>query len=99
MEHTENSYKNHYEENLNPEQKLFFEKMRNGENVFITGNAGTGKSFLVNAFREYCKVNEKKIAVTAPTGIAALNVDGVTLHSFLRIPFGLDNTLKTITDE
>lgn len=92
-------YSNKYEEQLNPEQKLFFEKMRNGENVFITGNAGTGKSFLVNAFREYCKVNEKHIAITAPTGIAALSVEGVTLHSFFRIPFGLDNTLKTLTDE
>lgn len=87
------------EELLNPEQKLFFEKMKNGENVFITGNAGTGKSFLVNVFREYCEANRKKIAVTAPTGIAALNVDGVTLHSFFRIPFGLDNILKTLTDE
>lgn len=88
-----------YELMLNPEQELFFDKMRNGENVFITGNAGTGKSFLVNAFREYCKTNKKQIAVTAPTGIAALNVEGVTLHSFFRIPFGLDNTLKTLTDD
>lgn len=95
----ENSNEVLYEERLNPEQKLFFEKMRNGENVFITGNAGTGKSFLVNAFRGYCKENKKNIAITAPTGIAALNVSGVTLHSFFRIPSGLDNTLKTLTDE
>lgn len=99
MEQTELSGTVLHEELLNPEQKLFFEKMKNGENVFITGNAGTGKSFLVNAFREYCETAEKKIAVTAPTGIAALNVEGVTLHSFFRIPFGLDNTLKTLTDE
>lgn len=50
------------------------------ENVFITGKAGTGKSTLLKHFREN---TQKKIAVLAPTGTAALNVKGQTIHSFI----------------
>ena len=49
--------------------------------VFITGKAGTGKSTLLEHFRS---VTRKRIAVLAPTGVAALNVGGQTLHSFCR---------------
>ncbi len=49
------------------------------ESVFITGRAGTGKSTLLNYFRN---ATEKSIAVLAPTGVAALNVKGQTIHSF-----------------
>jgi Tfp pilus assembly protein PilF len=52
--------------------------------VFLTGKAGTGKS----TFLKYiCKETEKKYVVLAPTGIAAVNVGGMTLHSFFKIPF------------
>lgn len=47
--------------------------------LFITGNAGTGKSTLLTQFR---KTTKKKIAVLAPTGVSALNVKGQTIHSF-----------------
>ncbi|GAH55153.1 unnamed protein product, partial [marine sediment metagenome] len=47
--------------------------------VFITGRAGTGKSTLLNYFRD---TTGKSIAVLAPTGVAALNVRGQTIHSF-----------------
>ena len=53
------------------------------ENVFITGNAGTGKSTLLAYFRETTK---KNIAVLATTGVAALNIDGQTIHSFFKLP-------------
>lgn len=49
------------------------------KNVFITGRAGTGKSTLLQHFRDTTK---KKIAVLAPTGVAAVNVKGQTIHSF-----------------
>lgn len=52
-----------------------------GQNVFITGEAGTGKSTLLDYFRKHSK---KRLAVLAPTGVAALNVKGETIHSFFR---------------
>jgi ATP-dependent exoDNAse (exonuclease V) alpha subunit len=50
-----------------------------GKNLFITGKAGTGKSTLLQYFRDTTK---KNVAVIAPTGVAALNVKGQTIHSF-----------------
>ncbi len=56
------------------------------EHVFVTGRAGTGKSTLL----QYLAWNtEKQIAVCAPTGVAALNVEGQTIHSLFRLPIGL----------
>jgi len=54
--------------------------------IFITGRAGTGKSTLLNYFRH---VTKKKVAVLAPTGVAALNVKGQTIHSFFRFKPGI----------
>ena len=52
--------------------------------LFLTGKAGTGKS----TFLKYiCSTTKKKHVVLAPTGIAAINVGGATLHSFFKIPF------------
>jgi ATP-dependent DNA helicase PIF1 len=51
------------------------------KNVFITGRAGTGKSTLLNYFRTTTK---KRIVVLAPTGVAAINVKGQTIHSFFK---------------
>lgn len=53
------------------------------KNIFITGKAGTGKSTLLKYFVEHTK---KKHVILAPTGIAALNVNGQTIHSFFRFP-------------
>lgn len=53
------------------------------ESYFITGKAGTGKSTLLQLFKD---TTRKKIAVLAPTGIAALNVRGQTIHSFFGFP-------------
>ncbi|HHU58401.1 MAG TPA: AAA family ATPase [Bacteroidales bacterium] len=52
--------------------------------VYLTGRAGTGKSTFL---RYVCKHTHKKHIVLAPTGIAAINAGGVTLHSFFKIPF------------
>ncbi len=52
--------------------------------VFLTGKAGTGKSTFL---RYICSVTKKKYVVLAPTGIAAINAGGSTLHSFFKIPF------------
>ena len=53
------------------------------KNVFISGRAGTGKSTLLQLFRS---TSRRRIAVVAPTGVAALNVKGQTIHSFFRFP-------------
>jgi hypothetical protein len=53
--------------------------------IFLTGKAGTGKT----TFLKYIRDNSfKKIAVVAPTGVAAINAGGVTMHSFFQLPFG-----------
>ena len=56
-----------------------------GSNLFLTGKAGTGKTTFLKNIKEICP---KRLIVTAPTGVAAINAGGVTLHSFFQIPFG-----------
>ncbi|MFC2106801.1 HRDC domain-containing protein [Bacteroidota bacterium] len=56
-----------------------------GRNIFLTGKAGTGKTtFLHNLKKE----SSKRMIVVAPTGVAAINAGGVTIHSFFQLPFG-----------
>ena len=72
---------------LSDEQRALFEYIEQSEShVFVTGRAGTGKSTLLS----YLTANrEKSFAVCAPTGVAALNVAGVTIHSLFTFPFGV----------
>jgi len=65
---------------MNQEQALKI--LKSGENVFLTGSAGTGKTFLLNKFIEYLKEREIKVGVTASTGIAATHLGGRTIHSW-----------------
>lgn len=54
------------------------------ENVFLTGNAGTGKTTFLNLLRTQ---TAKRMVVLAPTGVAAINAKGQTIHSFFQLPF------------
>lgn len=54
------------------------------ENIFLTGKAGTGKTTFLKYLKEHCN---KNIVVAAPTGVAAINAGGVTLHSLFQLPF------------
>lgn len=54
------------------------------ENIFLTGKAGTGKTTFLKFLKENCT---KNIVVAAPTGVAAINAGGVTLHSLFQLPF------------
>jgi ATP-dependent DNA helicase PIF1 len=54
------------------------EALENGKSVFLTGPAGTGKSYIVNKLKEHYK---SKMVVTASTGLAAMNIGGCTIHS------------------
>ncbi|HUX78618.1 MAG TPA: AAA family ATPase, partial [Alphaproteobacteria bacterium] len=77
---------------FNPGFNSALDLMENtNQNIFITGKAGTGKSTLLNYFRKNTK---KKIAVLAPTGVAAINVQGQTIHSFFKFKPGV--TLQSI---
>ena len=55
------------------------------KNIFLTGKAGTGKTTFLHELR---KNSAKRIIVVAPTGVAAINAGGVTIHSFFQLPFG-----------
>jgi len=70
----------------NPELRLAEEFVRDtGCNIYLTGKAGTGKTTFLHNLK---KNNPKRMIVTAPTGVAAINAGGVTLHSFFQMPFG-----------
>ena len=55
------------------------------EDLFITGKAGTGKTTFLRSIKE---TSTKKMAIVAPTGVAAINAGGVTIHSFFQLPPG-----------
>ncbi|MBI1884254.1 MAG: AAA family ATPase [Chlamydiae bacterium] len=88
--------KSHSDESRSIEINPLFKKAldvmeHSSQNVFITGRAGTGKSTLLSYFRSH---TEKEVVVLAPTGVAALNVQGQTIHSFFR--FKPDITLDKV---
>ena len=66
--------------------KRIIELVKDGKSFFITGKAGTGKTELLKEVVMSLKKLDKKVAVTASTGVAANHAGGVTLHSLLRIP-------------
>jgi ATP-dependent DNA helicase PIF1 len=72
---------------MNPEQQLALNDVAKGHNIFITGGAGVGKSYLVG---EIVKSTKKNIGVCAMTGCAALLINGATLHSYLAIGLATD---------
>ncbi|WP_072314649.1 ATP-dependent DNA helicase [Agrococcus sp. Marseille-P2731] len=72
---------------LTEEQLAIYERIEHGDgHLFITGRAGTGKSTLL---RHLTQSSRKQIIVCAPTGVAALNVGGQTIHSLLKLPLGV----------
>ncbi len=69
--------------NINFQRALQFVNQTN-RSLFLTGKAGTGKTTFLHYIREKCI---KKMAVVAPTGVAAINAGGTTIHSFFQLPF------------
>ena len=59
---------------------------QSNRNIFLTGKAGTGKTTFLKYIRESCS---KQMAIVAPTGVAAINAGGVTIHSFFQLPLTL----------
>jgi ATP-dependent DNA helicase PIF1 len=79
---------------LNDQFKQALAKADSNQNLFITGRAGTGKSTFLEYF---CAHTQKKVVVLAPTGVAALNVKGQTIHRFFN--FYIDVTPQKIRDK
>ena len=70
----------------NPELKLAFEFVQyTNRNIFLTGKAGTGKTTFLRSLKDR---THKRMVIVAPTGVAAINAGGVTIHSFFQLPFG-----------
>ena len=73
---------------LNKKQQYAYNQIMSGKNVFMTGDAGVGKSFVLQQVIK--DLGRDKVFVAAPTGIAALNVDGITIHRL----FGLRTNIN-----
>jgi ATP-dependent DNA helicase PIF1 len=73
--------------NLDPKQVEVLDRFKRGENVFMSGSAGTGKSHLIKIMKMYCSAKDKKHQVTALTGCAALLLEcsAKTIHSWAGI--------------
>jgi len=70
----------------NPELDLAFEYVQyTNRNIFLTGKAGTGKTTFLRTLKSRL---QKRLVVVAPTGVAAINAGGQTIHSFFQLPFG-----------
>ena len=86
-------------EHDNPELDLAWQFVeRTGVNVFLTGKAGTGKTTFLRRLKER---SPKRMVVVAPTGVAAINAGGVTIHSFFQFPLApyIPNTSFRGSDE
>ena len=59
--------------------------LHTNRNIFLTGKAGTGKTTFLHQVKQ---LSAKRLAVVAPTGVAAINAGGVTIHSLFQLPFG-----------
>ena len=76
---------------LTNDQDSCLRELKSGVNALVTGSAGTGKSFVISEFILWCGSTGKNVMVTAPTGIAALNIGGTTLHRAFRVPLEVLN--------
>lgn len=76
-------------EKLTDEQKQVMATFKQGANIFLCGKGGSGKSFLTRYIMDYCQEENKSVLVCAPTGIAALNVGGATIHRTFGVPVGI----------
>ncbi|XP_008554360.1 uncharacterized protein LOC103576096 [Microplitis demolitor] len=87
---------------INSDQARVFEKIKNGVQLndtkvklYVSGEGGTGKSFLIKVIKRWIKgkINQETI-VTAPTGIAAFNINGLTVHRVFQLPVEHGFTLR-----
>jgi ATP-dependent DNA helicase PIF1 len=82
---------------MNEKQLEAFNIVKNKQNLFLSGSAGTGKSFTIKKIVEYLENNNINYGLTALTGCAASLINGQTIHSYLLL--GIDKTLKDIYND
>ncbi|WKK65606.1 AAA family ATPase [Lutimonas zeaxanthinifaciens] len=75
---------------MNQDQALAI--LKSGRNVFLTGSAGTGKTFVLNKYIQYLKARKIPVSITASTGIAATHLQGTTIHAWSGI--GIKDSLS-----
>ncbi|MES2470935.1 MAG: AAA family ATPase [Patescibacteria group bacterium] len=73
-------------------QKEALNILKLGHNVYLTGQAGSGKTYVLNQYIDYLRKNEVEVAVTASTGIAATHMNGITIHSWSGL--GIRNSIS-----
>jgi ATP-dependent DNA helicase PIF1 len=85
---------------LSPEQNYAFEKFKKGENIFLTGPGGSGKSKLIQHIIDYAKKEQKSYQVCALTGCAAvlLKCGGKTIHSWSGIKLARGDRDKIVAN-
>ena len=79
-------------------QKYALDTMLSGANVFLTGEAGTGKSEVIKKFIEMSEQKGKQILIMAPTGTAADNIGGETIHRVFGASIGIQKNNRTLTE-
>lgn len=84
---------------LTPSQEIAFKNFKAGANLFLTGKGGSGKSFLVEHIKEWCSTKGYNVVTCAFMGIAALNVNGSTIHRLFKPGKGIiDKRTKRCMD-
>lgn len=81
---------------LSEEQQRVLRLVESGKNIFFTGPAGTGKSVLLRAIIDLLRRKFGGIAITAPTGIAGMNIGGSTIHSWAGIGLGKETVKELV---
>jgi ATP-dependent DNA helicase PIF1 len=81
---------------MDSEQQAAFESVKNGNNIFLSGSAGTGKSFTLRNIVRYAIENNIQFGVTATTGLASILIGGKTIHSFLGIGLAKKNANELV---
>ncbi|MEL4456283.1 AAA family ATPase [Lutimonas vermicola] len=81
---------------MNQEQALAI--LKSGDNVFLTGSAGTGKTYVLNKYIQYLKARKIPVSITASTGIAATHLQGTTIHAWSGIGIKDSLSLRNLRD-
>lgn len=80
------------------DQEKVYDTLKQGKNTFINGHAGTGKTFVLTKYIDEMREMGKNVVVTAPSGIAAINIGGTTIHRAFKVPVELSKIAKQEKD-